>query len=194
MGPVYMDSDLYKALEAASYSLATYRDPALERRVDDVIAKIAAAQRPDGYVNSWYQVNAPDKRFTNLRDHHELYCAGHLFEAAVAHFQATGKRTLLDVACRYADLLASTFGSGPGKRMGYCGHPEVELALVKLSRAAGNPNYFELAKFFLDSRGTHFFAAEHKTPPNATTAPIGRTTCRSGSTARSLGMRCARRT
>src|SRR5262249_53195998 len=79
-GPVFMDSDLYKTLEAASYSLATAPDPALAKRIDGIIAKIAAAQMPDGYLDTWYQVNAPDKRFTNLRDNHELYCAGHLFE------------------------------------------------------------------------------------------------------------------
>jgi DUF1680 family protein len=120
---------------------------------------------PDGYLNTWYQVNAPDKRFTNLRDNHELYCAGHLFEAAVAHHQATGSRALLDVATKYADLLCTTFG--PGKRDGYCGHPEIELALVKLSRAVDSPrkeNYFALAKHFIDTRGSHFFATEHKTP------------------------------
>ncbi|MBI3844715.1 MAG: glycoside hydrolase family 127 protein [Planctomycetes bacterium] len=163
-GPVYMDSDIYKAIEAVSYSLATDPDPELDKRVDAMIAKIAAAQMPDGYLDTHYQVNAPTKRFTNLRDHHELYCAGHLFEAAVAHFQATGKRTLLDVATRYADHIASIFGDVPGKRMGYPGHPECELALVKLSRATGQRRYFDLSRFFVENRGTHFFATEHATP------------------------------
>ena len=163
-GPVYMDSDIYKAIEAVSYSLATDPDPDLDKRVDAMIAKIAAAQMPDGYLDTHYQVNLPTKRFTNLRDHHELYCAGHLFEAAAAHFQATGKRTLLDVATRYADHIASIFGDGPGKRMGYPGHPECELALVKLWRATGQRRYFDLARFFIENRGTHFFATEHATP------------------------------
>jgi uncharacterized protein len=164
-GPVFMDSDLFKGVEAVSYSLATHPDPTLSARLDAIIAKIAAAQMPDGYLNTHYQVNAPDKRFTNLRDHHELYCAGHLFEAAVAHYQATKSRALLDVATKYADLLCATFG--PGKREGYCGHPEIELALVKLSRVVDNPrkhSYFALAKHFIDTRGGHFFATEHSTP------------------------------
>lgn len=161
-GPVFIDSDLYKAVEAAAYSLATVRDPKIEEPLDAIIAKIAAAQQPDGYLNTWFTVNAPDKRFTNLRDQHELYCAGHLFEAAVAHYQATGKRTLLDVAVRFAEYLYSVFGSDISKRMGYCGHPEIELALIKLARVTGEQRYFELARFFLDSRGSKFFAQEHK--------------------------------
>ncbi len=164
IGPVFADSDTFKALEAIAYSLATHPDPALEARLDAIIARVAAAQRPDGYLNTWYEVNEPDRRFTNLRDNHELYCAGHLFEAAAAHVAATGKRTLLDVATKYADLLCATFGSGPGQRMGYCGHPEVELALIKLWRVTGERRYFDLARFFVTSRGTGFFADEHHTP------------------------------
>ncbi len=160
MGPVFMDSDLYKTLEAISYSLATDPDPVLEKKVDAIIAKIAAAQREDGYLDTYYEVNEPDKRFTNLAWNHELYCAGHLFEAAVAHYEATGKKTLLNIATRYADLLCKTFGNGPGQRMGYPGHPEIELALVKLWKATGNQDYFRLAKFFIDSRGSGFFAKE----------------------------------
>ena len=163
-GPVFMDSDAYKAIEAAAYSLAEHRDAALERRVDEVIARIAGAQMPDGYLNTWYQVNAPDKRFTNLRDNHEIYCAGHLFEAAVAHFQATGKRTLLDVAVRFADHLDARFGDADGKRVGYCGHPEAELALVKLWKATGERRYFELARHMIENRGAKLFAREHGTP------------------------------
>jgi hypothetical protein len=165
-GPVFMDSDLYKALEAASYSLATDPDPALDKQVDDVIAKIVAAQQPDGYLNTHFQVNAPDKKWTNLRDWHELYCAGHLFEAATAHYQATGKRTLLDVAMKFADNIGSVFGNGPGKRMGYPGHPEIELALIKLWKITGEQRFFDLARFFVENRGRRFFAEEHKTPTN----------------------------
>ncbi len=161
-GPVFMDSDAYKTLEAAAYTLATDPDPGLDRRLDGIIAKIAAAQMKDGYLNTWYQVNAPDKRWTNLRNNHELYCAGHLFEAAAAHFLATGKRNLLDVAVRFADHIDSVFG--PGKRMGYPGHPEIELALVRLWRATGERRYFDLARFFVEHRGTAFFAKEHGTP------------------------------
>src|SRR5262249_16849367 len=96
------------------------------------------------------------------RDHHELYCAGHLFEAACAHNLATGKRTLLDIATRYADLLCATFGDGPGQRPGYCGHPEVELALVRLARVTGQQKYFDLAAHFVSTRGSKFFASEHQ--------------------------------
>lgn len=163
-GPVFMDSDAYKALEAASYSLATHPDPALEKRLDEIIATLAAAQQPDGYLNSYFIVKEPTKRWTNLRDWHELYCAGHLFEAAVAHFQATGKRNFLNVATRFADNIDSVFGPPP-KRLGYPGHPEIELALIKLWRATGERRYFELARFFVENRGRHFFAEEHRTPP-----------------------------
>lgn len=163
-GPVFMDSDLYKAIESIGASLGTNPDPALEKRIDDVIALIASAQMEDGYLNTWYQVNEPDKRLTNLAWNHELYCAGHLFEAAVAHFRATGKRTLLNVAEKFADYLCQVFGDGPGQRAGYCGHPEIELALVKLWRVTGNPELFRLAKFFIDHRGERFFAKEQKIP------------------------------
>ncbi|HPI73003.1 MAG TPA: glycoside hydrolase family 127 protein [bacterium] len=163
-GPVYMDSDLYKALEAASYSLAAHPDAALQKKIDAIIRRIAAAQQKDGYLNTYYTVNKPDQRWTNLRDHHELYCAGHLFEAAVAHYQATGKRTLLRVATRFADHICSLFGPGPGQRMGYPGHPEIELALIKLWRVTGQQRYFDLARFFIENRGIHFFAREHQTP------------------------------
>ena len=162
-GPVFMDSDLYKALEAASYSLATHPDSALEKQLDGIISLLASAQQPDGYLNSYYIVKEPGKRWTNLRDCHELYCAGHMFEAAVAHFQATGKTNFLNIATRYADYIDSVFGPPP-KRLGYPGHPEIELALVKLWRATGNQRYFELARFFVENRGRKFFATEHQEP------------------------------
>lgn len=161
-GPVFMDSDVYKALEAAAYSLATNPDPQLEKQLDDIINVLAAAQQPDGYLNSYFIVKEPSQRWKNLRDWHELYCAGHLFEAAVAHFDATGKRNFLEVATRLADHIAATFG--PGRRMGYPGHPEIELALVKLARATGEQRYFNLARFFVENRGKKFFAEEHNTP------------------------------
>ena len=162
-GPVFMDSDLYKALEAAAYSLATHPDPALAKQLDDIIAIMAAAQQPDGYLNTHFIVKDPQRRWTNLRDWHELYCAGHMFEAAVAHYQATGKTNFLNIATRYADYIDSVFGAPP-KRLGYSGHPEIELALIKLWRATDNPRYFELARFFVENRGRKFFATEHKTP------------------------------
>lgn len=163
-GLLFNDSDVYKALEAAAFVLATHPDDPMAKPVDDAIALIAQAQMPDGYLNSYYQINAPDRRWTNLRDHHELYCAGHLIEAAVAHAQATGKRTLLDVAVKFADHIDRIFGDAPGKRMGYPGHPELELALIKLWRATGEKRYFDLARFFVEKRGSQFFAQEHNTP------------------------------
>lgn len=162
-GPVFMDSDLYKAMEAASYSLATHPDAGLEKKLDEIIATLAAAQQPDGYLNSYFTVKEPGKRWTNLRDCHELYCAGHMFEAAVAHFQATGKRQFLEVATKFADHIDSVFGPPP-RRLGYPGHPEIELALVKLGRATGNDRYVKLAQFFVENRGRHYFATEHRTP------------------------------
>ena len=159
---IFWDSDVAKWLEAASYSLATYPDPALEAQVDEVIRLIVAAQQPDGYLNTYFTVVEPEKRWTNLRDWHELYCAGHLIEAAVAHFQATGKRVLLDALCRYADYIDTVFGTAPGKKRGYPGHEEIELALVKLYRVTGEKRYLHLSQYFIDERGRqpHYFDIE----------------------------------
>ena len=131
-GTVFQDSDVAKWLEAASYSLSHHPDAALEARVDEVIRLIAKAQAPDGYVNTYFMVMAPDKRWADLAWGHELYCAGHLIEAAVAHNASTGKTTLLDVASRYADCIDRAFGPEDGKIRGVCGHPEIELALFRL--------------------------------------------------------------
>ena len=158
-GPVYMDSDVYKTLEAAAYVLGQGGDPALEAAFDTWVERIRRAQQRDGYVSTYHAVNRKP-RFTNLQDHHELYCAGHLIEAGVAHFEATGKRPLLDIAIQYAVLLARTFGDGPGQRAGYPGHPEAELALFRLFRVTGEKRYFDLARFFLEHRGEGFFAKE----------------------------------
>ena len=150
-GIYFNDSDVYKVLEAAAYALSAERDRALKRYVDGLIAKMAAAQEDDGYLNTFYTLTGLDKSWTNLRDKHELYCGGHMIEAAVAHFQATGERTLLDVAIRFADLVDSIFG--PGKRSGVPGHEEIELALVKLFHTTGEERYLKLAEFFIDERG-----------------------------------------
>jgi len=150
---IFGDSDPAKWMEAASYSLATHPDPALEAWVDSVAEKIIHAQQQDGYLNTHFTVTQPEMRWKNLRDWHELYCAGHLIEAAVAHYQATGQRKLLDALCRYADHIDATFGHEPGKQRGYCGHPEIELALVKLYHATQNPRYLKLATYFVDERG-----------------------------------------
>lgn len=149
----FWETEVTKWLEAASYSLATHPNPALEKQVDEVIALIASIQQPDGYLNVWFTQVEPEKRWTNLRDWHELYCAGHLIEAAVAHFEATGQRTLLDVVCRYADHIDSVFGPEEGKKRGYCGHEEIELALIKLHRATHEDRYLRLAHYFVEERG-----------------------------------------
>src|SRR5262249_5714367 len=116
----------------------------------------------DGYLNTWFTHADPQNRWKNLRDWHELYCAGHLIEAAVAHYEATGKHTLLDVLCRYADHIDRTFGAEPGKLRGYCGHPEIELALIKLARATGQQRSLQLSSYFVDERGQqpHYFDQE----------------------------------
>jgi len=150
---MYWDSDIAKWIEMASYTLATHYDPALDARIDDLIARIANAQQPDGYFNTYFIRREPAKRWTNLRDWHELYCAGHLIEAAVAHVQVTGKPGLLEVMRRYVDYIETVFGPGPAQRRGYCGHPEIELALVKLYRLTKERRYLDLAKFFVDERG-----------------------------------------
>ncbi len=154
---IFWDSDVAKWIEAAAYSLASHPDQTLERKVDAVIERMKAAQGRDGYLNSHFLLVEPDKRWTNLRDCHELYCAGHLMEAAVAYAQATGKRAFLDVMCRYADYIGRVFGPGKGQKRGYCGHPEVELALVKLFRATRNKRYLDLATFFVNERGRQPF-------------------------------------
>jgi uncharacterized protein len=152
-GSIFWDSDLAKWLEAASARLQYAPDPELEKLVDDIIARFERAQQADGYVNSHILTWRPRHRFKNLRDLHELYCAGHLIEAAVVHHEATGKDTLLGVVRRYVDLLCERFGKGPGKIDGYCGHPEIELALMRLYRSTGDSRYFELSRFFIDERG-----------------------------------------
>jgi DUF1680 family protein len=148
---IFWDSDVAKWIESASYHLAEQRDPVVEAEIDDVVELMAKAQRPDGYLNSHFIQVEPQLRFKNLGQWHELYCAGHLIEAAVAYWQATGKRRFLEVVLRYADLIDRTFG--PGKRDGAPGHPEIELALVKLYRATGERRWLDLARFFLNERG-----------------------------------------
>jgi uncharacterized protein len=164
-GQRYNDTDVYKIIEAASYSLVSHPDPALDKKLDDLIAIVAAAQEPDGYLYTPRSVDprnpapgAGPERWSYLHTSHELYDMGHMIEAAVAHFQATGKRTLLNVAIKAADLMVSVFG--PDTRRDVPGHEEVELALVKLSRATGEMKYLQLARFFLEERGR-----QHSNPP-----------------------------
>jgi DUF1680 family protein len=150
-GQLYNDSDVYKMIEGIAYALSSQRDRRLEARTDAIIDQIAAAQQPDGYLNTYYTLVKPRERWTNIQQGHELYCAGHLMEAAVAYYQATGKRKLLDVACKLADHIGTVFG--PDRRQETSGHEEIELALVKLYRVTKEKRYLELAQFFLDVRG-----------------------------------------
>ena len=161
-GSVFWDSDLAKWLEAASARLEQTRDPALEAHVDEIIGLFEQAQRPDGYVNSHILTWRPHHRFKNLRDLHELYCAGHLIEAAVVHSEATGQDRLLQVARRFADHLVARFGREPGQIRGYCGHPEVELALLRLYDATEERQYLDLCRYFINERGQspNFFEQE----------------------------------
>ncbi|MBB6730194.1 glycoside hydrolase family 127 protein [Cohnella zeiphila] len=153
-GMVFQDSDLAKWLEAVGYSLATHPDPELTKIADDAIELIGQAQREDGYLNTYFTVKEPGKRWTNLLDAHELYCAGHMIEAAVAYYNGTGKRKLLDIMCRFSDYIDSVFGTEPGKIRGYCGHQEIELALVKLYETTGEERYLKLSRYFIDERGS----------------------------------------
>ena len=161
-GRVFQDSDLAKWLEAAAHSLMWHPDPALEQTVDNAIDDIIAAQQSDGYLNSYYILNGLDKRFTNLKENHELYCLGHMLEAAAAYFEATGKDALLKALGRYVDLVESLIGPEPGKLRGYPGHQELELALVKLYRISRDEKHLRLAQYFIDERGREplFFREE----------------------------------
>ncbi|HEY3268172.1 MAG TPA: beta-L-arabinofuranosidase domain-containing protein [Armatimonadota bacterium] len=151
-GYMFNDSDVYKVLEGAAYTLAYRRDPALEAKCDSIIDRIAAAQQPDGYLYTYYTIRKElNLRHTNEANMHETYCAGHLIEGAVAYFQATGKRKFLDVAIRLADYYDRLYG--PGKRRDAPGHEEIELALVKLYRLTGQKRYLNLARFFVEERG-----------------------------------------
>lgn len=149
-GLVYDDSDLYKMIEGASYSLMNNPDPQLEQKLDSIIVKIAKAQQPDGYLMTYFQLQNIDGRWKNM-DKHEMYCCGHLIEAGIAYYNTTGKRSLLDVAIRYADHIDNTFGEG--KRSWVPGHQEIELALVKLYRVTDDPRYLKLAYWLLEQRG-----------------------------------------
>ena len=149
-GIFYDDSDVYKAMEGMAYSLSNNRNPALEAKLDEWVDNIASAQLGDGYINTYYTLKAPGERWKDMHMH-EMYCAGHLMEAATAYYQFSGKRKLLDVACKMADHMMSVFG--PDKRHWVTGHEEVELALVKLYEATGNKQYLDFAKWLLDERG-----------------------------------------
>lgn len=203
-GALYNDSDLYKVIEAAAYSLSVHPDPKLEQYVDEVVAKIAAAQEPDGYLSTLRTIGLANvdpndrpnlesygtERWSRMDHSHELYCVGHMYEAAVAYHLATGKRTLLDVAVRNADLIAGVFGAD--KKRDVPGHQEIEIGLVKLYRVTSDTKYLDLAKFFLDERGHYHGRSPHGYQGNITYAqdhkPVIKQTEPTGHVVRALYM------
>jgi DUF1680 family protein len=161
---IFWDSDTGKWIEAIGFSLITHPNPDFEKLADEVIDLIEKAQHPDGYLNIFHTVVEPNNRWTNMRDRHELYDAGHLIEGAIAYAEGSGKTKFLNILTKYADYIDSTFGTDEGKKRGYCGHPEVELALVRLYHATGEKRYLNLSKYFIDERGQepHYFDLEAK--------------------------------
>ena len=160
---VFWDSDVGKWIEAASYALSHRRDADIEAKIEAIIDDFEKAQQPDGYLNCWYLDREPENRWTNLRDNHELYNAGHMLEGAIAYFETTGRRRWLDVMERYVELIRQTFGTEPGKKRGYCGHPEIELALIKLYHLTKEKKHLDLAAYFINERGhqpPHYYDVE----------------------------------
>lgn len=150
-GWVFQDSDVYKWIEAVGYSLLNHPDKELEAKAKEVIDMVCSAQLENGYLDTLYVINNRDEVFANLKDFHELYCFGHMAEAAVSFYKATGDLKLLEAACRFADLICETFGED--KIKGYPGHEIAEMALVKLYDVTGKAEYLQCAKFFIDERG-----------------------------------------
>lgn len=163
-GAVFQDTDVAKWLEAVGYSLAEKKNEKLEKLADDAIDVIVQAQQEDGYLDTYFIIKEPSQRWRNLCEGHELYSAGHMIEAAVAYYEGTGKRKLLDSMIRLADLICRTFGPEEGQNHGYPGHQEIELALVRLYRVTQDKKYLEQAKYFLDIRGAgkNYFLEERK--------------------------------
>lgn len=164
-GAVFQDSDLAKWIEAVAYSLAVHPDEDLENTVDEVIDLIEAAQQEDGYINTYFTIKDKSLRFTNLQEGHELYCAGHFMEAAVAYYRATGKDKFIHIMQHFADLICDEFSPLKNSK-GYPGHQEVEIGLFKLYEVTGETRYLEQAKMFLDRRGEqpNYFMEEMKRP------------------------------
>lgn len=164
-GAVFQDTDVAKWLEAVAYSLSYEPDESLEQTADEVIDLIGKAQQPDGYINTYFTILAPEHRWSNLREGHELYTAGHLLEAAVAYYKVTGKDKFLNIMRRFADLICDVFHQEKYSRA-VPGHQEVEIGLIKLSEATGDKKYMDMAKDFIDRRGTepNYLITEHKNP------------------------------
>jgi len=150
-GLYFNDSDVYKWVEAVAFALANKKSEKLYRLVRRILSEILSAQDNDGYLDTYFFFEKKKERWSNLRDMHELYCAGHFIQAAIAYYRAVGEKEVLDAACRLADHINKVFG--PDKRIGTPGHPEIEMALVELYRLTGVKEYLELAKFFIDNRG-----------------------------------------
>ncbi len=169
----FNDSDVYKWIEACAFSLINRPNVANRKLLDQAVTIVAAAQMADGYLNSYFQCDKPDMRWRNLSMMHEMYCGGHLIEAAVAHFEATGTRDLLNVAVRWTEHVMSIFG--PENRIGCCGHEEMELALIKLAEATGDIKYREYARWQIEIRGQRpsFFEAEFDDQVSHDLSPLG---------------------
>ena len=159
-GQVFQDSDVYKWLEAVGNILMLERDEELEKKADSVIDIIEKAQEADGYLNTYFTIEEPDKKWTDVLECHELYCAGHFIEGAVSYYKATGKEKIYKVACKLADYLTTVFGPEENKIHGYPGHQEIEIALLKLYDLSKKEEYLKLAEYFINTRGTNKFFEE----------------------------------
>ncbi|WP_320127840.1 beta-L-arabinofuranosidase domain-containing protein [uncultured Sphaerochaeta sp.] len=153
-GTIFQDSDVAKWIEAAAYSLMHHPNSDLEKNIDELVRLIGKSQHSNGYVNTFFTAKGIEQRWSDLEMGHEMYCAGHLIEASVAYYQATGKRQLMDIMVLYANLIAEEFGPEEQKLHSYDGHPEIELALYRLSEATGNTRYMDLADYFMNIRGS----------------------------------------
>lgn len=171
-GWVFQDSDVYKWLEAVAYSLRTHPDKKLQKLADETVHLIGQAQEASGYLSTYFTIDDPERKFKRLWESHELYCAGHFFEAAVAYYETTNNQEVLDIAVKLADYLDSYFGDKEGKIFGYDGHEEVEIGLIKLYRLTKEKRYLNLAVYFLDARGTdrNYFKSQVK--PDGTDNPV----------------------
>lgn len=179
-GRVFQDSDLAKWLEAASYAAANGTGFSLQKEMEETIQSLALAQEEDGYLDTYFILKRPEKKWTDLQNAHELYCAGHMIEAGVAHYEATGKKSLLNTVEKLADLICRRFGPKEGQVRGIPGHQEIELALLRLYEVSGKEAYLETASYFLEERGKkpNYFAEEAKrrdwSLPDNELDPIGR--------------------
>lgn len=152
-GYIFQDTDLTKWIEAVSYILEAHPNAELESKVDSAIELMSKAQQPDGYLDTYFIIKAPKNRWIDERDNHELYCAGHLVEAAVAYYEATGKENLLNIAYKFVDYIDTIFGEEEEKKHGYPGHQVLEMALLRLYRVSKDKKYLKLCKYFIDERG-----------------------------------------